>query len=158
MKVDAPMSTIRFRLRSVGLTVVVLVTAISLMACVAAIPVAIYYFKAPNAYVAQADTKRSADEVYALVAQLTGEAKAEGRVEILDRDDEKRMIKITDGVQIAAVKVMPLDKRTSRINVVADVPSDEEGEEDKETELAARIMKRLCEEANAKCEFVEEEK
>ena len=156
MKVDTPMSMIRFRLRSVGPTVV-LVAAISLMACVAAIPVAIHYFQTPENYVAQADTKRSAEEVYALLVRVAEKAKAEGRGEMLERDDTKRMIKMTDGVQIATAKVMPLEKRKSRITVIADVPEEVEREKEKEKELAARIMKRLCEKAKAKCTFVEEE-
>jgi len=36
------------------------------------------------------------------------------------------------------------------------VPKGEEKELDKEKELAARIMKNLCEEAKAECKLVEE--
>ena len=57
------------------------------------------------------------------------------------------------------IKVIPVEKRKSRIIVIADIPEGEKGKEverKKEQELAARIMKRLCEEAEARCELVEE--
>jgi hypothetical protein len=154
MNVDTPMSTFRFRLRSVAFTVV-LVAAISLVACFLAIPVVIHYYKTSDNYVAEADTNKSADEIWAAVVRLAERRKAEGKIEILERDDADRLIKVTDGVQTAEAKTIPLGKSESRITVMADIPKGEEGVKEKEQELAARIMKNLCEEAKAACKFVE---
>ena len=159
MNVDTPMSRIRIGLRSAA-QLVVLLAAISSMACIAAIPVAIYYFKTPDNYVAQADTNQSADEIWAAVVRLAEKRQAEGRAEILERNDKERRLKVTDGVQTAEAKTISLGKGKSRLTVIADVPKGEEGEEverEKEEELAARIMKNLCEEAEAACKFVEVE-
>jgi len=154
MNVDTPMSTIRFRLRSVAV-IVVFVAAISLMACFAAIPLAIHYYKTSENYVAQADTNKSADEIWAAVVRLAEKRKAEGKIEILERDDTERLIKVTDGVQTAEAKTIPVGKSKSRLTVMADIPKGEEGQREKEQELAARIMNNLCEEAKAACKFVE---
>jgi hypothetical protein len=154
MNVDTPMSTIRFRFRSVALTGV-LVAAISLVACFAAIPVAIYYYKTSENYVAQADAKESASEIWAAVVRLAERRKAEGKVKILEKDDTERKIRVTDGVQTAEAKIIPVGKRESKITIIADIPKAEKERKEKEQELAARIMKNLCEEANAACSFVE---
>ncbi len=66
----------------------------------------------------------------------------------------ERLLKGTDGVQSAQVKVLPLGKGESRITVIATVPKGEKKRE-KAQELASRIMKRLCEEAEAGCKLVE---
>ena len=154
MNVDTPMSEIRFRFRRVALAVV-LVATISLVACFAAIPIAIYYYKTSENYVAKADAKESADEIWAAVVRLAEKRKAEGKVKILEKDDRERMMKVTDGVQTAEAKIIPVGKNESKIMITADIPKEEKGRKEKEQELAARIMKNLCEEAKASCTFVE---
>ncbi len=149
------MSRIRFGLTPAVLLVVCL-AAISLHACVAAIPLAVHYFKTDKNYVAEADAKKSADEVWTVVVRLAEKAEAEGRMEILKKDDTGRLLKGTDGVQTAEVKVFPLGKRESRVTVIATLSRGEKKKIEREQELAVRIMKRLCEEAEAGCKFVEE--
>lgn len=76
----------------------------------------------------------------------------------MERDDEERLLKVTDGIQTAEAKIIPLEKGKSRITIIADIPKGEEGEEverEKEEELALRIMKNICEEAKARCKLVE---
>ena len=155
MNVDTPMSAIRFRFRRVALTGV-LVALISLVACFAAIPIAIYYYKTSENYVAKADAKESADALWAAVVGLAEKRKAEGKIRILEKDDTEREIKVTDGVQTAEAKIIPVGKNESKIIVTADIPKEEKERKEKEQELAARIMKNLCEEANASCTFVKE--
>ena len=155
MNVTASRSIIREGVRSVGLSAVFL-AAIFFVGCIAAIPVAVYYFETDENYVAEADARKSPDELWPEIVQLAEKAKAEGRIEILKKDDTKRLIKATDGVQTAEIKVTPRGKRESRVTIIANVPKGEEREREREQELAARIMKRLCEEAKAGCKLVEE--
>ena len=157
MNETASRSRIRLGLRSVSLLAVSL-TAASLLACIAAIPVAVHYFQTPDGYVAEAETNKSADEVWTAIVRIAERRQAEGRGEILEKDDEDRQIEVTDGVQTATAKVIPLEKGRARLTIIADIPEGEEGEDverQKEQELAARIMKNLCKEAKARCKVVE---
>jgi hypothetical protein len=157
MNVIASRSKVGFGLRSVGLLVVFL-TAISLLACVAAIPVVVYYYHTDNNYVVEADVRKDADELWLAVLRVREkrEGEGEGRLKILDINHTERVMKATDGVQTGELKVIPVGKRKSRITIIADVPKGEEREREKEQELAAQIMKTLCEEAEAECKLVEE--
>ena len=69
------------------------------------------------------------------------------------------LIRVTDKIQTAEVKVSSKEGGGSKIIVKADVPSEskEEKEEElkKEEELAIRIMNNICEEAKADCKLVE---
>lgn len=155
MTVGMARSSIRFGLRSVGLLVVFL-AAMSLLACVAAIPVAVYYFETDKNYVAEADASSSADEVWAAIVRRGKQAEADGRAKIIDSNDTKRTMKITDGVQTANLKVLSLEENKSRVTIVASLPKSEEGQKEREKELALRLMKGLCEEAKAGCKFIKE--
>ena len=125
--------------------------------CVAAIPVVIYYYSTDDGYVATADVKKSADEMWQATTRLAEKRVAEGRVKILKKDDSDRLIKVTDDVQTGQVKIISKEDGGSKIIVKADVPDEkkEEVEQKKEEELALRIMKNLCEEAKAECKLVE---
>ncbi|MEN8753490.1 MAG: hypothetical protein AB1Z18_12050, partial [Desulfobacterales bacterium] len=83
-------------------------------------------------------------------------AEMEAKLEILKRDDTERLLEATDGIQTASVKVIPEGRRKSKLIITADLPKGEKKELDKAQELAARIMKFLCEEAKAECKLVEE--
>lgn len=155
MTVGMAKSSIRFGLRSVGLLVVFL-AAMSLLACVAAIPVAVYYFQTDKNYVAQADASSSADEIWAAIVRRGKQAEADGRAKIIDSNDTKRTMEITDGVQTANLKVLPLEENKSRVTIVASLPKGEEGEKEREKELALSMMKGLCEEAKAGCKLIKE--
>ena len=147
-------SEVGYGFRSVGFLLVFL-AAIFLVRCIS-IPVALYYFQTDRSYVAKADARKSADEVWTVVVRLAEEEEAEGRIEILERDDTERLVKSTDGVQTAELKVIPLGKRKSRVTIMADVPKGEEEEREKEKELAIRTMNRLCDKAKAGCTLIEE--
>ena len=153
MNVDTPMTAIRCRFMRVALAVVLL-AAVSLVACFAAIPLVIYYYKTSENYVAEADAKESADAMWAAVVRLAERRKAEGKIKILEKDDKQREIKVTDGVQTAEAKIIPVGKSESKITIIADIPKKEKERKEKEQELAARIMKNLCEETNTACTFV----
>jgi hypothetical protein len=148
-------SNIRFGLRSVGLPVVFL-AAMSLLACIAAIPIAVHYFQTEKNYVAEADARKGADEIWPAIVRLGEKAEADGRGEILERNDTERLLKITNRVQTAEVKVISLGKRKSRVTIMASVPKGEDSEIERAKELSMSMMNGLCEEAKAGCKFVEE--
>ena len=128
-----------------------------ILGCVAAIPVAVYYYKTHKHQVAHAEVRKNADDLWLAVLRLAERraAEAEGKIEILKKNNTERLLEVTDGVQTASVKIIPDGRRKSKLVITSDVPKGEEKELDKEKELAARIMKRLCEEAKAECKLVE---
>ena len=130
--------------------------AISFTGCMAAIPLVVHYYSTDENYVATAEVKKDADEVWRTVLRLSEEAEKEGRIEILKKDDSKRLLKGTDGNQIAEVKVLKEGKKESQIIITTTLPKGDQKSLDRSRELAARIMKRLCEEAKAECKLAEE--
>ena len=154
MDVTESKSNLRFGLRSVGLPVVCL-AAMSLLACIALIPIAVHYFKTEKNYVAEADARKGADEIWTAIVQLGEKAETDGRGEILERNDTERLLKITNRVQTAEVKVISLGKRKSRVTIMASVPKGEDSEIERAKELSMSMMKGLCEEAKADCKLKE---
>jgi hypothetical protein len=140
-----------------GALSIVLLSVIFFVGCVAAIPIVVYYYNTDDNYLATAEVRQNADDLWLAVLRTvekrTGEG--EGELKILKRNDTERLIEATDGVQTGSVKILPDGRRKSKIIVTADVPKGEEKELDKEHELSARIMKNLCEEAKAECKLVE---
>jgi hypothetical protein len=127
--------------------------------CIAAVPIIVHYAKGDDGYVATAEVNESADELWQSVTQLADKRVAEGRGKIVEKEDSDRLMKVTDGIQTAEVKVDPKEGGGSEIIVRADIPDekDKKVEEKKEEELALRIMKDLCEEAEADCKIVKKE-
>ena len=153
MNVIASKSRIRFGLRPVGLLVVFL-AAMSLLSCFGSVehvvilvatggkpyePKQYLYGKSPHVV-----TQDELDERLPIPG------------EIIKRNDTKRMLRITDGVQTADVKVMPLGESKSRVTIVASLPKGEELKREREEELAMSMMKGLCEEAKTGCKFIKE--
>ena len=135
-----------------------LVLLVSLfIGCVAAIPIVVNYLATDDGYVATADSKMNADKIWQAVTRIAEKREAEGRIEILEREDSMRFLKVTDKKQTANIEVLSKKAGGSRLVVKTDVPSESKEEElKKEEELAKRITLALCEEAKTKCRFVEE--
>ena len=135
-----------------------ILTIIFLLGCVAAIPIVVYYYNTDDNYVATAEVRKNADDLWLAVLRLSEKraGEGEGKLNLLKRNDTERLLEATDGVQTGSVKIIPDGRRKSKIIVTADVPKGEEKELEKEQELSARIMKNLCEEAKAECKLVEE--
>lgn len=138
----------------------VLISIISvaiIVGCVAAIPIAVHYSSTADKHVATAEVNKNADEIWlALVrAAEKHEGESEGEMKILKKDSSARRLEATDGLQTASIEVIPIGEKKSKIIITADTPEDKGKEIEKDKELAARIMKALCEEAKAKCELVE---
>ena len=135
-----------------------ILSIIFFLGCVAAIPIVVYYYNTDDNYIATAEVRKNADDLWLAVLRLAEKraGEGEGKLKLLKRNDTERLLEATDGVQTGSIKIIPDGSRKSKIIVTADVPKGEEKELDKEQELAARIMKNLCEEAKAECKLVEE--
>ncbi len=134
-----------------------ILSVIFFLGCVAAIPIVVYYYNTDDNYIATAEVRKNADDLWLAVLRLAEKRaeEGEGKIKILKRNDTERLLEATDGIQIASVKIIPDGRRKSKVIVTANVPKGEEKELEKEQELAAQIMKNLCEEAKAECKLVE---
>jgi len=133
------------------------IAVILFLGCVAAIPIVVYYYNTDDNYVATAEVRRNADDLWLAVTRLAERrvTEAEGQIKITKKDNTERLLQATDGKQNASVKIIPDGRRKSKVVITANVPEDMENELDKEKELAASIMKALCEEAKAECKLAD---
>ncbi len=134
----------------------ILVTVLLTVSCVAAIPVAIKYAKSASQTTAKAEMPVPADKVYHTAVEMAQEK----GVQIVKREDNKRYLEVTDGVQTGSLKAEAVGADKTEITVMANVPS-KKGEEkvqrkEKEKELTLRIVNRLCERLEVKCTITKE--
>jgi hypothetical protein len=155
------MNTMKMQ-RSLGFWVA-FITVVSLFSCIAAIPVAIKYYKEQNQTVAKAEMAVPVEKVYATAVSMAEEKD----VKVLKKEDEKYYLEVTDGKQTASFKAEATDKGTTLMTIMASIPSEETKEQaeetkeqaeetkeqrkDQEKELAHRIVSRICERLNAQC-------
>ena len=136
---------------------IALVAVMSMLACIAAIPIAIKYMKSDEGFVAEAEIPAPAEKVYRAAVDAAKEKAPV--VKILEKDDAKFYLAVTDDIQKASVKVEPIDNNKAELIVMADIPQAEgvekEYEEEQEEELALRIVNRLCQRLKAKCKIIE---
>jgi hypothetical protein len=139
--------------RSAGL-MMVSALVLSILSCVAAIPLAVKYYKSANQITAKAETTVPTEEVYNTAVSIAEEK----GIKILKKEDEKSYLEVTDGVQTASFKAEKTDKGTTAITITASIASEEPEEKRKgqEKELAHRIIGRICERLSAQC-IVEKE-
>jgi hypothetical protein len=132
---------------------ITMVVAISFLACIAAVPVAIMYAKSKEGYVAEAEIPAPAEKVYRTAINLA-EERAPG-VKILKKDDAKLLLEVTDDIQKASFKAEPISPERTGVIIKADVPKvegkEKEYEKEQEKELALRILDNLCTKLNVKC-------
>jgi len=138
--------------KSLGYLITV-VTAVSFIACVAAIPIAIKYAKSKEGYVAEAEIPAPAEKVYRAAVSMAEERAPD--VKILKKDNEKRILEVTDDVQTASLKADVISSEKTAVIVKADVPKvegkEKEYEKEREKELALRIIANLCTKLNVQC-------
>ena len=148
----------KYSLKLNMVTFLSILSIIFFLGCVAAIPIVVYYYNTDDNYVATAEVRQNADDLWLAVLRLAEKraGEGEGKLKLLKRNDTERLLEATDGIQTGSIKIIPDGRRKSKIIITADVPKGEEKELDKEQELAAQIMKNLCEEAKAECKLVEE--
>jgi hypothetical protein len=132
---------------------VTVVTAMSFFACIAAIPVAIYYAKSKEGYVANAEIPAPAEKVYRAAVTMAEERAPV--VKIVKKDDAKLLLEVTDDIQKASLKADSISPEKTTVIVKADVPKvegkEKEYEKDREKELALQIISNLCTKLNVKC-------
>jgi hypothetical protein len=132
---------------------ITIVTMLSFLACIAAVPIAIKYAKSKEGYVAEAQIPAPAEKVYRAAITLAEERAPV--VRILNRDDAKFLIEVTDDIQKASFKAESINTETTAVIVKADVPKvegkEKEYEKAQEKELALRIINNICTKLNVKC-------
>jgi hypothetical protein len=132
---------------------ITVVTALSFFACIAAIPIAIKYAKSKEGYVAEAEIPAPAEKVYRAAISLAEERAPV--VKILNKDDDKLLIEVTDDIQKASFKAEPINPEKTGVIIKADVPKvegkEKEYEKEQEKELALRILNNLCTKLNVQC-------
>jgi len=121
-------------------TLLVTAMALSILGCVAAIPIAVKYYKDEQKYHATAEISALPDKVYAAAVSLAEEKE----LKITKQDAEKRIIEVTDGKQTALLSAKPLGDDKTEVAVVADIPDAKERKEDQK-ELALRVIDKVCE-------------
>lgn len=134
--------------RYIGL-LMVSVMVLSVLGCIAAIPVAVMYMKDDKQAVAKAEMPVPAGKVYATAVSMAEEKD----VKILKKEDEKLYLEVTDGVQTASFKAESAGDQKTSIIVTSSVTSEGTKEEKKaqEQELALRIVNRVCERLAVQC-------
>jgi hypothetical protein len=147
--------TERVRMRSLVLAAG-FVTALFMMSCIAAIPIAIKYAESKNQTKAEAEMPVPAEKVYSTALDMAKEKD----LKIVKQEDDKMYLEVTDGVQTASLKAESAGSDKTEITVIANLPS-QEGEEkaqrkEKEKELTLRIVNRLCERLEVKCTITKE--
>ncbi len=125
--------------RSIGM-LVLSVMVLSILGCVAAIPIAVAYYKDKEKYHATAEIPALPDKVYAAAVSLAEEKE----LKITKQDAEKRIIEVTDGKQTASLSAKPLGDDKTEVAVVADIPEAKERKEEQK-ELALRVIDKVCE-------------
>ncbi|MGE5219638.1 MAG: hypothetical protein ACM3SP_21765 [Chloroflexota bacterium] len=106
--------------------------------CLLAVPVAIQYYQSTREYVATAEVAVNAEAVYRAAVKEAGARSS--TIRIVKQEDPGRLLEITDGVQTASIKAVPLASEKTELVVVADVPQSAGGRES-EQELALRIIR-----------------
>jgi uncharacterized protein YcnI len=133
-----------------------LVTALFIMSCIAAIPIAVKYAESKKQTKAEAEMPVPAEKVYSTAVDL---AKEKG-LQIVKEEDDNMYLEVTDGVQTASLKAEAAGSDKTEITVTANLPSEEgenkEQRKEKEKELTLRIVNRLCERLEVKCTITKE--
>ena len=137
-------------LRSYLYLTMYLAVAVSLAACVAAVPAVIYYQSTKN-YVATVELDAAADTVYQTAIR---EVEARGdRLKIVEREDAKRLLEVTDGTQTAELKMVSIDPGKTKLIVTANLPG---REQEKEKELALKVVDVVCKSLGVEYTLLEE--
>ena len=131
-------------------SLIVLLIAASLLACVAVVPI-VYYSTQEGGVVVTAQIDRDANEVWEATVR-TGKKLPHAR--IVERDDEKFFAKgeeVGTG-NIAGIKVTSIGEGRSQVIVRAKTA---EGEEEAERSFAIRVVEDICNELGVEFKLVE---
>ena len=123
-------------------------TTISLLGCIAAVPVAVHYYKSSKYFTATLQINEKADTIYQIIIR---EIQETPDVQIKERDDEKFHVEVTKGEQYGSFKVNSISKKVSNVIITVDA-----GEKEEDKLLAKKVVKRICDEIKAPCKTIED--
>jgi hypothetical protein len=137
----------KIALRFFGYLISVL-TATSMLGCIAAIPIAVKYLKSSKHITATLQINEKADTIYQIIVR---ELQVTPNVLIKERDDAKFQVEATRGEQYGSFKVTSIGANKSHVIITVDA-----GEKEEDEQLAKNIVNRICEEVKAPCKTIEE--
>lgn len=122
-------------------------TVMSLMACVAAIPVAVHYYKSSKHFTAIVQVNAKAADVFQTALRIVGE---NPDIKLLKKDDEKLMVEAKKGELFASIKTTAISNNQTQLVATADA-----GEKEEDKKLALQVVTRICDELGVKYTVVE---
>ena len=134
-----------FVLRCLGV-MLTLLTVISLMACVAAIPVVVYK-QATKFHTATVEVNAKANDVYRTALLIIEE---DPELKLLKKDDEKFVAEAEKGELNATIMATQLDDKKTQLIVTADA-----GKKETDKELALQIITNICDKLGIKYTVVD---
>lgn len=122
-------------------------TVTSFVACVAAVPVAVRYYKSSKFQTATVQVNAKAEDVYRTALRLIDE---DPQIKLLKKDDKKFMVEAEKGELQGSIKTTSISEKQSQLVVTADA-----GEKEEDKKLALRIVTRICDKLGVKYTVVE---
>ena len=128
---------------------VILATALSMLSCIAAIPIIVMKVKEANETKLTAEMPAPPEKVFSIAVEMAEEK----NIQIIKKEEDKRYLEVTDGVQTASLKAEESGANNSKVTIIASIKTEEDKEKKKaeQQELAQRIMNRLCERLKVQC-------
>jgi hypothetical protein len=117
------------------------------MACVAAIPVAVHYYKSSKYSTAMVQVKAKVADVYQTALRIVEE---KPELKLLKKDDVKFMVEAKEGELHANVKAVAISDNQTQLVVTADA-----GKKEADKKLALQIVTNICDELGVKYTVVE---
>jgi hypothetical protein len=122
-------------------------TVTSFLACVAAVPVAVRYYKSSKFQTATVQVNAKAEDVHRTALRLVDE---DPEIKLLKKDDKKFMVEAEKGELHGTIKTTSISEKQSQLVVTADA-----GEKEEDKKLALRIVTRICDKLEVKYTVVE---
>ena len=148
------------RKKSLVVVLATVVLGLSSMGLIFLAPIAAYkYATKDNSYEATVEMPMAPEKVYSAAVTLADERAQ--KVKVVKKTDKDMFIEVTDGVQVASVKVEKgKEEGKSLVTVKANVPKEEgqkkEIHEGKKKELALRVVDLICNKLEVQCTLTKE--
>jgi hypothetical protein len=132
--------------------VCMLLTIMSLLGCVAAIPAVIIYHETHKGFAVTAQLDVPADKIFQTALDIIKENP--GKYTLVEKDAEKRHIKVDakypEGIHKTVIKVTRIDANRSQVMAVSDTPGDSKADETG----ALAAVRVLCDRLGVKYELI----
>jgi hypothetical protein len=125
---------------------VIFLTVISFLGCVAAIPVAVVYYEREHEYIVTVQLPKNADKVYQTAIEVGEEMSTEGKVKVVKREDKKRLIEaesISQPPRKGSYHVISVDGGSSQIIATGERGKYEKTDKALSFEAVGRVAKKL---------------